>query len=65
MTDENKFEVGSVWKEPRKGEFWVNVYNKNDAEIFYTKKAAFNDVGNGLIARVKVEWTEGEGLKDE
>jgi len=55
------YDLIEPWSEPRKGEFWVNVYE--DAHWTYrTEKAANHGGGTDRIACVKVNWTEGEGL---
>jgi hypothetical protein len=51
------------WTEPKKGEFWVNVYEKEDVEgIFYSREVADRSITGYRLACVKVSWTEGEGL---
>jgi len=46
--------------EPRKGEFWVNVYPTT--KFHSTKEIANLYAIGGRLACVRVSWTEGEGL---
>jgi len=57
------------YKEPKKGEFWVNIYDEpfqsNWARLHDSREKADSESNkNGLkqIACVKVNWTEGEGF---
>ncbi|WP_422363164.1 hypothetical protein [Pyruvatibacter mobilis] len=55
----------SEWKEPRKGEVWVNVYAEQDqvSFVFTTRKAADEAAEFGVrLACIRVPWTEGQGL---
>ena len=49
------------WTEPKRGEFWVNVY-PDEVIAHKSKKEARNNSVTGRLACVHVRWTEGEGL---
>jgi hypothetical protein len=49
------------WVEPRKGEFWVNVYEKAVWD-YETKEKADALSSCNRLACVRVEWSEGQGL---
>ena len=61
----------SEWKEPRKGEVWVNVYGDGDTSNFSCQEAAVASWnswkwrGRELLAMLgPIPWTEGQGLTD-
>jgi len=56
-----EFDLIEPWTEPRKGEFWVNVYE--GVNKYATKEGADNGALSHRLACVKVSWTEGEGLE--
>lgn len=64
-------DIISEWKEPRKGEVWVNCWFLDGGRIgtslpFDTKEQADNHAsGGGRHACVKLEVTEGQGLDGE
>lgn len=52
------------WQEPRSGEVWVNIYEKDDGTIYagyahFTKQQIDETVIN-YIARIKMPWKEGQ-----
>lgn len=62
----------SEWKEPRKGEVWVNVYGDGDTSNFSCQEAAIASWnswkwrGRELLAMLgPIRWTEGQGLDGE
>lgn len=66
-TDFNNVDIIGEWKEPIKYEGWINVYKGNGGiyfsdNIYKTKKHAQTFHGPTLIARIKISFTEGEGL---
>ena len=70
VDESDKYDLIEPWKEHRKGEFWVNVYDDKHCGIVTipheTKHSADSaNYKKSRIACVKVEWTEGEGLEDE
>lgn len=50
------------WKEPKSGVRYVNIYDNPDARsyIYLTRKEADNAAPNDRIARIRVEWKEGQ-----
>ena len=65
--DDLKNGLYEEYKEPEKGEFWVNIYVNSYKDstqwlkIHRTRESA--DKGGDIrLACVKVDWTEGEGL---
>ncbi len=54
-------------KEPQSGECWMNVYEYENSTVHPSRNAAdvFVDKDQKRIACVKVDWTEGQGLKGE
>lgn len=61
----------SEWKEPRKGEVWVNVWEDGICNVHDTAKQSESAAewisratDKALIARVSIPWTEGQGLPD-
>ena len=66
------FDLISEWKEPRKGEVWVNLYDDDKPTIHGTEDDA-KDVekswawrNRAVIARLgPIPWTEGQGLTGE
>lgn len=54
------YDLVSEWHEPKRGEFWVNVYNDREAYVYKTKGDAEMFSTPGLIATKRVTWTEGD-----
>lgn len=50
------------YKEPLKGEFWINIYQDGSICKHSIKEAAHKASGFGRVACVRVPWAEGEGL---
>lgn len=53
------------YKEPKTGEFWLNIYPGGDYNRYPSKGVADNCAGVSRIACIRVKWTEGEGLGAE
>jgi len=61
------YDLIEPWKEPRTGEFWVNVYEPwtaSEVARYSTREIADENAIANRIACVPVKWTEGEGLED-
>lgn len=63
------FDLISEWVEPRKGEFWVNVYDAHSevqtGGVCPSRKVADTVSARDILKRiacVRVEWTEGQGM---
>lgn len=63
-------DIISEWREPRSGEYWVNVYEYEDGSTYsgtsyeheHEADAAAAAFGARRIAKTRKTWTEGEGL---
>lgn len=61
------------WQEPKRGEVWVNVWLSGLGDVYNhlyrTKEEAEDDAkgvsGWKLLARLRMPWTEGDGLNNE
>lgn len=65
---ENHFDLISEWKEPRKGEVWVNIYTTDQVtnHTHATREDADHAASYGnRLACVRVPWVEGQGLTEE
>ncbi len=60
----NIYDLIEPWTEPRKGEFWVNVYPPSGPrdELWDSREEADAMDKGDRLACVRVQWTEGEGL---
>lgn len=58
--DLHEFDLIEEWKEPLKGECWVNVYSTETCVANSTKFRADDQAMKDRIARIKVSWTEGQ-----
>lgn len=62
--DDLKNGLYEEYKEPEKGEFWVNIF-KNQSQWLRTHptKESADEYGKGMrLTCIKINWTEGEGL---
>ena len=53
------------WKEPQRGECWVNIDADGYFDAWKSREVADRQKNPDRIACVKVEWTEGQGLEGE
>lgn len=59
------FDLVDVWKEPRKGEYWVNIYPDRAGLPQETRELADAFAKKDRLACIRLEWTEGDGLSDK
>lgn len=66
---DQQYDLLTPWTEPRKGTFWVNVYDGNKLQlrtIHDCRETADNEaaqrVKNDRLACIEINWTEGQGI---
>ena len=56
----NSYQIIEEWKEPKTGVAYVNVYEDGDCNTHLTLKFAEATRTHDCLARVRVEWKEGQ-----